>query len=129
MSWWDLTCYSDMKRELEFHQRFMEKLMHYNSPFDCSQHGWRHQQTPCPTCQQNGRALMGGPSPRDEYKKMDLLDGRLKVTAVPSPYDHRRKVLIDYMKVKMDESDWHGVSDVANDLRELEAEERGRCGK
>lgn len=32
-----------------------------------------------------------------------------------------RKILIEYMKVKMELEDWHGVSDAANDLRELDA--------
>ena len=27
-----------------------------------------------------------------------------------------------YLKMKVDERDWHGVSDAATDLRELEAE-------
>lgn len=36
-------------------------------------------------------------------------------------YEFRRKSLIEYMRVKMDEGDWHAVSDVANDLRVLEA--------
>ena len=34
------------------------------------------------------------------------------------------QILIEYMKVMMVRHDWHGVSDVANDLRELEAEIR-----
>lgn len=36
----------------------------------------------------------------------------------------RRVVLIEYLKMKVDERDWHGVSDAANDLRELEVEIR-----
>lgn len=36
-------------------------------------------------------------------------------------YTYRRKVLIDYLRTKTDEGDWHGVSDAANDLRVLEA--------
>ena len=35
-----------------------------------------------------------------------------------------RQVLIDYIHVKIDEQDWHGVSDAANDLRELDAREK-----
>jgi len=34
------------------------------------------------------------------------------------------QVLIDYLKVMVARHDWHGVSDAANDLRELEAEMR-----
>lgn len=39
-------------------------------------------------------------------------------------YQHRRQILIDYLKVKVAESDWHGVSDAANDLRVMEAQQR-----
>lgn len=31
-------------------------------------------------------------------------------------------ILIDYLLVMVARKDWHGVSDAANDLRELEAE-------
>lgn len=37
-------------------------------------------------------------------------------------FNHKRQALITYMRVKMDEGDWHGVSDAANDLRVLEAQ-------
>jgi hypothetical protein len=37
-------------------------------------------------------------------------------------FDFKRIALIEYMKVKMDDGDWHGVSDAANDLRVLEAQ-------
>lgn len=30
--------------------------------------------------------------------------------------------LVEYLRVKVDEKDWHGVSDAANDLRVLEAQ-------
>lgn len=33
----------------------------------------------------------------------------------------RRALYIQYMRAKIEEADWHGVSDAANDLRELEA--------
>lgn len=36
-----------------------------------------------------------------------------------------RDVYLSYLQAKILEGDWHGVSDVANDLREMEAEERG----
>lgn len=36
-------------------------------------------------------------------------------------FEERRRLLISYLKMKVDEGDWHGVSDAANDLRELEA--------
>lgn len=40
-------------------------------------------------------------------------------------YELSRQTLIDYLKVKVAEADWHGVSDAANDLRVLEAKEEG----
>jgi hypothetical protein len=33
----------------------------------------------------------------------------------------QKEVLLDYLQVMIVMEDWHGVSDVANDLRELEA--------
>ena len=33
----------------------------------------------------------------------------------------QKEVLLDYLQVMIVMGDWHGVSDVANDLRELEA--------
>jgi hypothetical protein len=37
-------------------------------------------------------------------------------------YQTHREALIVYLKCKVDLSDWHGVSDAANDLRVLEAQ-------
>jgi len=34
--------------------------------------------------------------------------------------DLKKQILIQYLKYKVEEEDWHGVSDAANDLRELE---------
>jgi len=39
-------------------------------------------------------------------------------------YETQRKILIAYLQVMITRGDWHGVSDVANDLRVLEAEEK-----
>lgn len=36
----------------------------------------------------------------------------------------QRKVLVDYLRMKVEAEDWHGVSDAANDLREIDAELR-----
>lgn len=41
-------------------------------------------------------------------------------------YTERHAAIVTYMQAKIAEKDWHGVSDAANDLREIEAEERGR---
>lgn len=43
--------------------------------------------------------------------------------------DKARSVLIDYLRMKTDQCDWHGVSDAANDLRVLEAEIAAKGGK
>jgi len=32
------------------------------------------------------------------------------------------KQLVDYVCLKIEQTDWHGVSDAANDIRELEAQ-------
>tara|TARA_R110000868_G_scaffold22454_1_gene92299 strand:- start:335 stop:463 length:129 start_codon:yes stop_codon:yes gene_type:complete len=32
-----------------------------------------------------------------------------------------REILIQYMLMKVRQEDWHGVSDAANDLREMDA--------
>lgn len=37
-------------------------------------------------------------------------------------YTAKRDALIEYLRMKTDESDWHAVSDAANDLRVLEAQ-------
>ena len=39
-------------------------------------------------------------------------------------YETQREILIEYMRVMIARSDWHGVSDAANDLRVLEAEQK-----
>ena len=35
-----------------------------------------------------------------------------------------RKIMIDYLLMKVRHWDWHGVSDAANDLREMDAREK-----
>lgn len=35
-------------------------------------------------------------------------------------YEHEKKVLIEYLKMKTEIQDWHAVADAAMDLRELE---------
>lgn len=37
-------------------------------------------------------------------------------------YEEQRSALIHYLLMKVEQADWHGVSDAANDLRVLEAE-------
>lgn len=35
----------------------------------------------------------------------------------------QKEILLDYLQVMIAIEDWHGVSDLANDLRELEAKQ------
>ena len=35
--------------------------------------------------------------------------------------EQRRASMINYLKLKIEEEDWHGVADAAMDLREIEA--------
>ena len=42
---------------------------------------------------------------------------------VYSSFELQKTVLLDYLQVMIALEDWHGVSDVANDLRELEAKQ------
>jgi hypothetical protein len=43
-------------------------------------------------------------------------------------YAEQHATLVSYLLAKVACADWHGVSDAAMDIRELEAEERGRKG-
>lgn len=36
-------------------------------------------------------------------------------------YEEQRRILVEYLKMKVEQQDWHGVADAAMDLRELEA--------
>jgi len=36
-----------------------------------------------------------------------------------------RRVLIDYLRIKSIEQDWHGVQDAASDLRDIDSEMKG----
>ena len=38
-------------------------------------------------------------------------------------FEIQKQILLDYLQVMIALEDWHGVSDVANDLRELEAKQ------
>lgn len=39
-------------------------------------------------------------------------------------YQCQREIFLDYMQVKIVQEDWHGVADIAMDLRELDAKYR-----
>jgi hypothetical protein len=38
-----------------------------------------------------------------------------------SNFETQKEILLEYLQVMIAIQDWHGVSDLANDLRELEA--------
>ena len=40
-----------------------------------------------------------------------------------SDFTTQKEILLDYLQVMIAIEDWHGVSDVANDLRELESKQ------
>ena len=40
-----------------------------------------------------------------------------------SNFETQKAMVLDYLQVMIAIQDWHGVSDVANDLRELEAKQ------
>ena len=39
-------------------------------------------------------------------------------------YECQREIFLDYMQVKIVQEDWHGVADIAMDLRELDMKHR-----
>lgn len=43
---------------------------------------------------------------------------------VPLSLDARLTLMVQYLLLKVQERDWHGVADAAMDLRELEVEKR-----
>ena len=48
---------------------------------------------------------------------------------MPRPDQCAREILIAYLYMKADLQDWHGVSDAANDLREMDAAHRALEGQ
>lgn len=38
-------------------------------------------------------------------------------------FETQKEILLEYLQVMIAIEDWHGVSDLANDLRELEAKQ------
>jgi hypothetical protein len=42
-----------------------------------------------------------------------------------SNFNTQKEILLEYMQVMIALQDWHGVADVAMDLRELEAKHKG----
>jgi hypothetical protein len=40
-------------------------------------------------------------------------------------YEERKKRMLDYLKLKLEEGDFHGVQDAASDIRDIEGEIKG----
>lgn len=64
-------------------------------------------------------------------RNVKVVDGAF-VAASPTEIEDRIKVvegqkarLVDYLKLKVEEQDWHGVEDAASDIRDKEAEIQG----
>lgn len=38
--------------------------------------------------------------------------------------EYRKSIMLDYLLMKIEEEDWHGVVDAAMDIRDIEAEKR-----
>lgn len=52
------------------------------------------------------------------------------MTGIIEDYTHfetQRRVFLEYLQVMIARRDWHGVADLAMDLRELEAEQKGKA--
>lgn len=50
-------------------------------------------------------------------------DKKMKHNKDYSDFNTQKEILLDYLQVMIAIEDWHGVSDLANDLRELEAKQ------
>ena len=45
--------------------------------------------------------------------------------SIPQDYAERRRTLVSYLVMKVNEEDWHGVADAAMDIRDLDSEVKG----
>ena len=59
----------------------------------------------------------------DNYLRSPVFCGTPTPSQVMNTYSEHRKALINYLLAKVEQADWHGVSDAANDLRVLEAQQ------
>ena len=55
---------------------------------------------------------------------IDDVEYRIKPEPNRSDAMTDREILIQYLLMKVRQEDWHGVSDAANDLREMDAKEK-----
>jgi len=76
----------------------------------------------------SGRAGNGQETSMNTKDMIDPVSAENSLRAARAvKYNGDRKKLIDYLLLKVQESDWHGVSDAANDLRVMEAKHE-QCG-
>ena len=45
----------------------------------------------------------------------------MRMIEIKKGTDAAEEIMIDYLLLKVQQKDWHGVSDAANDLREMNA--------
>lgn len=58
----------------------------------------------------------------EELTRREIIDALRSGQLAPSTQPERdRRLLIDYLQLKVRQEGWHGVSDAANDLREMDA--------
>lgn len=41
-------------------------------------------------------------------------------------FQEKKDIMVNYLKLKLEEEDWHGVQDAGSDLRDIESKEEGR---
>ncbi len=82
---------------------------------------------PCNLCYPPGTIL--SPEEYAEYEKQipktKLIKGDLAANQRCNILEQQRAVLKDYLQVKMDEEDYHGVADAAMDIRDIDSELKG----
>lgn len=75
-----------------------------------------------------GKALFfpaGFPAVADEFaERKNISPTGPRFASQLATLRDRRRVYIEYARHRIDDEDWHGVSDAANDLRELDVEIR-----
>lgn len=47
--------------------------------------------------------------------------GKKKVNYEVNKLKEKKQLMIDYLKLKVSEGDWHGVADAAMDIREIDS--------
>jgi hypothetical protein len=57
----------------------------------------------------------------EEEKGGSMTEREVRVAVL---FDNR-EILLDYLKMKIEDEDWHGVQDCASDLRDVDSELKG----